>query len=117
MRAFLLALISCGCSTTVATADAAIDGAADSGPDLCDLGAYFDAGGAGHACPYVSPRLCFHNPTDCKATGCKCAATPMGPQWTCTADLTCKDSGASDGGDDASSADAASDASSDASGD
>ena len=97
----LVALILCACSTTTAPTDAGPDGSYDSGTDLCDVDQYFDAGGAGHACPFASARLCFHNMTDCPLQGCKCVATPMGPRWQCVTDESCKDSG-DDSGDDSS---------------
>ena len=96
MRAAFFWLMLCGCSTSTPPADAATDGAIDSGPDLCDLDRFFDGGGNGNACPFTSARRCFHANADCPTTGCKCLATPMGPQWKCTTDLTCKDSGADD---------------------
>lgn len=91
MRFFALLFLA-ACSTS-SMPDAGPEAGYDSGADLCDLDRFFDAGGAGHACPMVSTRLCFHNMTDCPKQGCQCVSTPMGPQWKCTTDDTCKDSG------------------------
>ncbi len=117
MRALpILLLLAAACSTNNAPSDAG-DASDDSGPDLCDLDLFFDAGGDKGPCLYASTRLCFHNMTDCPNEGCKCVATAMGPRWQCTTDLACKDAGdeAGEAGDDSGTSDSGSDSSADAS--
>lgn len=101
---FVVLIFLAACSTS-STTDAGPEAGVDSGLDLCDLDAFLDGGGSGHTCPMVSTRLCFHNMTDCPKQGCQCVSTPMGRQWKCTTDDTCKDSGVDDASD-ASSTDA-----------
>ena len=84
-----LVIAAAGCSKDASTTDA-MDGSIEAkGPDPCDLNAFFDSGGNGHACFPVSNMACFK---ECTTGGCTCVRNPAGGDhglWKCVTDVSC----------------------------
>ena len=100
---FLCALALGACNGDSSNNDGGSDATAESAPDLCDLNAFT---GNGNACPHVSTRVCFSDPTcEAGANGCTCKDMGGNPIWSCYTPPECKGgcSPIADGGCDAGS--------------
>lgn len=65
--------------------DGGVDASGENiGADICDLDAFIQTGGNGHACPKASATLCFPICEAGDPGGCQCKETDAGLLWVCT---------------------------------
>ena len=96
---FLCALTLGACNGD-STNDGGADATTEPAVDLCDINAFT---GNGNACPHVSTRVCFSDPTCEAGNGCTCKDMGGSPTWSCFTPPECKGgcSPVADGGCDA----------------
>ena len=76
---FLSALVLGACNGDNSN-DGGADATSEPTVDLCDINAFT---GNGNACPHVSTRVCFSDPTCDAGNGCTCKSVNGNPTWSC----------------------------------